>query len=126
MVIIPKIAFRGSRRKPVVTHAPPAPLTIVSASFDSAVPSASITFDREIDISAIVPTAFVINDDLITGNQYTCMEFGASHDGPETVVLNLQVIGSAEGGQVRLNASAANGIVASDDGGTFAGVVNLV
>jgi hypothetical protein len=106
--------------------APPATaLSLVQATYQSAVPSIRLAFDRAIDVSGLVGTQIVIADGSISG-----LRFDAQGDvtiiNPSTVEIGLVDIEAWAGPDVRLTAGAGSGIVAVDDGGTWAGVTNLL
>ena len=110
--------------QPKATAAPPAPLTLVSASFDPDGPEVYLTFDREIDTTGLVVGAFVV-DDGPDGHQLVGFEEPVFVSPTEVSVL-MHITGSASGDDVVLNVAAGNGIVAVDDGGTWAGVSGVV
>ncbi len=110
---------RSKRRR----SAPPAALTLVAAEYDAAT-LVRLTFDRPIDIAGIVASAIVVSD-----GPYEAARFAgtgaAELSAPATVELPLELTGPASGPIVTLTASALNGIVAVDDGGTWAGVADV-
>ena len=127
MLIIPPTKFRkhGGRTKPQrATQAPPAQeLILESAVFDNDTVTVTLTFDRAIDIAGIVVGGdIIVNDAAVTGNLYEA--YGATLAAPNIVSVNLQVVGEPTGALTTLTASAATGIVAVDDGGTWAGTTN--
>jgi hypothetical protein len=107
-------------KKPNV--APAAPLVLVSATYDRPA-SVDLTFDRAIDVSGIDPAALLVWDG----------EFGFEYQGdgevellsPTTVRVLLNGIAEWTGEGVTMSVGADNGIVASDDGGMWAGVTDL-
>lgn len=119
MLVIPP-PKRKSKLPPrdAATKAPVA-LTLVSAYYDGDAPGVHLTFDRAIDVSALVLSAFTVMDgpDFIhfvgTGTPFLV--------GPTEVLVFLHNVGSASGSDVLLTAAAGNGIVAVDDGGTWEG-----
>jgi hypothetical protein len=115
---------RRLRLKPAPSAPPAAALTLVSASFNPDSPGIVLTFDRAINIDAIAPDQFHVNDDVFTGSLFVGDPDGAGVGGA-TMSLIMDVAGVASGGQVVLSVGAANGIVAVDDGGTWAGVTDL-
>jgi hypothetical protein len=103
---------------------PPAPLTLVSASFDPDGPEVYLTFDRPIDISGLVVGGFGVVDEP---DGHALIGFLAPIlIAPNQVQVLMQIVASASGPDVLLTASAGNGIVAVDDGGTWAGASDLV
>src|SRR5437667_3907630 len=131
LMIIPILPKKHRKRPPKVrkpsTTPGPVALTLVSASFIAPPmpPGLVLTFDRAINVEGVVGSEFQVDDDVFTGNQYVGDPDGAGVGGA-TMSLVLDVAGSASGGQVLLTVGAANGIVAVDDGGTWAGVTDLV
>jgi hypothetical protein len=110
---------------PFPFSAPPAALTLTTGEFNADLVYVQLGFDRAIDIAAIDPVAIQIMDDLFTGNQFAGAAGTASLVAPNVLKLGLEVIGGASGGRVLLSATAATGIVAVDDGGTWAGVTDV-
>jgi hypothetical protein len=99
---------------------------LVSASFDiegQGGPTVTLAFDRPIDIAGIDPSQVTVDDAPGAGWRYVGTGV-ASMPGPASVVIALIEDGSAEG-PTALNATGATGIVADDDGGTWAGVTAL-
>jgi hypothetical protein len=100
------------------------PLTLVAASFDAGTSALSLTFDRAVDFEGIVPAQFVVFD----GGQD--VEWGGTATVWQTTVENVSIAmienGEFTGEGVTLSVGAANGLVAVDDGGTWAGVSGLV
>ena len=125
MLLFPVARFRKRRGKTRrVPPAPPAPLTLVSATYDEAVPSVTLTFDRPVDITGFVGSAVIVDDATFTGLRYDGTG-GAALGGAATVVVTLISIADPTGVAVTLDASAGNGIVAADDGGPWEGVSDL-
>jgi hypothetical protein len=127
MLTIGPTEFRRHRRiKPrAETQAPPpAALTLVAAAYDNDSVTLTLTFDRAIDIAGIVGGDVIVNDADITGNLYEATG-PATLTSPTTVRIELNGVGEATGTGVRLSAGSANGIVAEDDGGTWAGVADV-
>lgn len=120
MLIIPPLPARRIRRTPPL--APPAALTLVAATYSSGA-WVRLTFDRNISIASIHVANITVNDDpsdeAYVGSG-TATLFAAN-----TVQVPLAVAHSSSGPGVELTATSATGIVAGDDGGTWAGVVNL-
>src|SRR5947207_1751786 len=124
-MIIPILPKKHRKRPPKVrkpsTTPGPVALTLVSASFNAEPPRLVLTFDRAINVEGVVGSEFQVDDDVFTGNQYVGDPDGAGVGGA-TMTLVMDLAGPASGGQVLLTVSAENGIVAVDDGGTWAGV----
>jgi hypothetical protein len=115
----------GRRRRQGVPSSPaPAGLTLVAATYDPDT-SVDLTFDRPIDVGAFDGAAVVVEDGEIVGAKYDG-QGGATLLNPTTVRISLLEVGPPDGPPVTLSASAANGIVAADDGGAWAGVTGLV
>jgi hypothetical protein len=126
MLIIPATKFRNRRGriKPRKTEIAPAQeLILESAAFDNDSVTLTLTFDRAIDIAGIVGGDIIVNDADITGNLYEATG-PATMLSPTTVRIELNGVSEATGTGVRLSAGAANGIVAVDDGGTWAGITD--
>jgi hypothetical protein len=104
---------------------PPAALTLVAAAYDSDDFSVLLTFDRAVDASGLDAAAITLQD-----GEFAVGGFVGS--GPATVVnpatirVFLEEIGGPTVPDVELTATAATGLVAADDGGTWAGVTGLV
>jgi hypothetical protein len=103
--------------------AAPVALALVAAYYDGDAPGVHLIFDRAIDVSGLVLSAFTVLDgpDFIhfagTGTPFMV--------GPSEVLVFLHNAGSASGSEVLLTAGAANGIAAVDDGGTWEGATAL-
>jgi hypothetical protein len=83
-----------------------------------------LTFDRAIDISALNGPAVVVDDGADTGNAYRGTGYAVLVT-PASAELDLVLLGPASGSGTTLSATAASGIVAVDDGGTWAGVISV-
>jgi hypothetical protein len=81
-------------------------------------------FDRAVDVALFDGTQVVV-DDQPTANLFKGLG-GAILAGPATVEVGLVVEDTTSGTEVLLDATALTGIVAVDDGGTWAGVSGLV
>ena len=116
---------RRGRRRRTPPPAPPAPaaLTLTAATYDPAGPTVTLSFDRAIDVAGLVASQVTVDDAGDTGFSYAGTAV-ASQPTPQSVVVALAPAGSPEGPTV-LNATASTGIVADDDGGTWAGVTDL-
>ena len=129
MLIVPSIPFlrRRARRGAGAAPAPPAaPLVLVEAEFDSggAVPFVRLRFGRAIDIDAIDVEQVLVDDGATAGLRYRGAGAAALVDA-ETVRVDLADYDLSFLPGVTLTASDQTGIVASDDGGTWAGVSGL-
>ena len=126
MLTIPPTKFRKHRR-PLKKRgrAPVAALTLVSASYDSGELELTLTFDRAIDIAGIDPSVIRVYDGGAALAVYQGAADGATLDGPATLRLVMEEFGESAAGPVLLVASAESGIVATDDGGTWAGAESL-
>jgi hypothetical protein len=102
----------------------PAALTLTTAMFDNDTVTITLVFDRAIDIGGLVGGDIIVNDADITANLYEATG-PAAMVSPTTVRIELIGVSPATGTGVRLSAGAANGIVAVDDGGTWAAVTDV-
>jgi hypothetical protein len=83
----------------------------------------TLTFDRAIDISGMDGSQISVADH-VEGNSFTA-EGSPTVTDPASVQIGLTYAGPVDvGTEVLLNAAAGNGIVAVDDGGAWAGVVD--
>ena len=124
MLIIPFLpSFARRKRASVSAPTPPVALTLVSASYQEK-EWVRLTFDRAIDISSLDPTQIVIDDDQFSGWKLGGQS-GSTLVDPVTVQVPLDRIDNSSEAGVHLFVSATSGIVASDDGGTWAGVSDL-
>jgi hypothetical protein len=127
MLIIPPPKFRQRRgRVKGTTALPPAPvaLTLVSASFDPGGLHVFLTFDRAIDVAGLHADQIAVASGL-TRNHYVGDPAGASVSGAMLTLL-MDITSSSPAGLTLLFASATTGIVAVNDGGTWAGADTLV
>jgi hypothetical protein len=124
MLLIPTIPFIGKRRKPQTP--PPAALTLVEASYstdDGAL--VRLKFDRAIDIAGIDESQIGVKDGLSLHQQLVGNAGGVVVIDPQTIDVYLVASGAYAGADQLLTATGATGIVAVDDGGTWAGVSDL-
>ena len=98
-------------------------LSLVAATYEEVV-SVSLTFDRAIDIAALDGGQITVDDGAVAGILYAATGVATLTD-PQTVRIELVEIGLSSGPGTRLTASAASGIAAVDDGGTWGGVADL-
>jgi hypothetical protein len=112
------------RRSSVMTPAPLQTLVLVSASYDENVPMVFLTFDRPVNALAMAVGAVTVNDGSINSGIYGGV--GAPGvESPTVISVVLEYLADAPVGPVTLSATALSGIVAVDDGGTWAGVSEL-
>jgi hypothetical protein len=135
---IPSLEFIPARprvrrkRRKVLTAGPPPPppppppvtLVLVSASYDVGTTSVRLTFDCAIDIAAFNGATLVVDDAADSGNAYAGTG-GALLAGANAVDIFLVDPTPPSGPGTTLTVTAGNGIVAVDDGGTWAGVTGL-
>ena len=127
MLIVPETPARRHRKTtpPSLAPAPPAALVLVAASYDPDSGSVILDFDRAVDAAAYDPAQITVNDGVYAGGLFV-------GSGPATIVnattiqVSLEQIGGPTVSDVELSATASTGIVATDDGGTWAGVTGLV
>jgi hypothetical protein len=129
MLLVPP-PIRQSRRAPKAKAAVrPAgrPLVLVSGDYVQ-VDSAYVLvlgFDRAISMAGYNGSVVTVTDGAIVYLRY--LATGAvTLVNPTTVQIGLVSQGDWEGEDVHLSAAAGNGIVAVDDGGAWAGVVDMV
>jgi hypothetical protein len=103
---------------------PPAALVLVEAAFDEVARTLRLTFDRAIDIATLDGAQITVDDGAVTAARYEAVG-PASLDGPAAVVIGLLELGPTEEPGTLLTAGAGNGIVATDDGGPWAGVTDV-
>src|SRR5688500_3188383 len=123
-IVVHNIPFIRSRKRgetPAPTP-PGAPLVLVSASWEVG-GAVTVTFDRAVDVSGIVPAALVVNDGP-TGFTYQGISL-LEQPTAQTLAVECSGTSEYEGPSVMLNVSSVIGIVAADDGGTWAGVTDL-
>lgn len=114
---------RRHKRKTIQTNSPPVePLILTACDWE---PGATITmtFDRAIDVSGMEGSQIQVVDGSGTGFLYAATGEAEMID-PTTIVIALNVVEASFDPGPRLNASASNGIVASDDEGAWAGIEN--
>jgi hypothetical protein len=114
---------RVRRKRRQVSTSTPAALTLVVATFDPGEAQVVLAFDRAIDIAALDGTQITIDD--ATSETLYDASGSAVLLTPASVRMDVNAIGESIGAGTTLSATAANGIVAVDDGGTWAGVTDL-
>ena len=125
MLIIPPPKVRNPRghiKWKAVSPPAGAPLVLQDAYYNND-GYLTLRFDRAIDVSGVDGSAIVVND-MTAGSLFNGTG-GVSGLDDVMVIFTLVVIGSATEAGIHLNASASSGIVAVDDGGTWAGVSEL-
>lgn len=107
----------------------PAPLalTLVGASFNyPASPWVRLVFDRPVNIAGPLLLPGITVDDNVSTDNFFAGTGTATLVDSVTVQVPLVVTGSAHGGSLRLLSAPGNtGVVAADDGGTWAGAGDL-
>ena len=83
-----------------------------------------LTFDRAIDIAGLAAGQVVVDDGPVSGWSWVGIGSGTLI-GPTIVEIELGAQTESSSPGTVLNASAATGIVAVDDGGAWAGATNL-
>jgi hypothetical protein len=127
MLLFPPSPFRkrrGQSKRTPPAPPPPATLVLVEAAYDEVAQTIRLTFDRAIDVAGLVGAQITVDDGAITGTRYEAVGT-ATLDGPAAVVIGLLELEPSEDPGTLLSAGAGNGIVAIDDGGTWAGVTDL-
>ena len=124
---VPRFQKRYMAPKGRATEAPPPPLalTLVSATYDIETESVILSFDRAVDVADFDPAAITVQDGEFAAGLFVGSG-PAEVVNPTTIQVFLEQIGSPTVNDVELSATAASGIVAVDDGGTWAGVTALV
>jgi len=123
MITISPPPYRKSKRIkfPPPVAPPPVALVLVEAVYTSGL-SVMLTFDRAINVAAFNGFQITLRDGL----QETLYQAGtASTPSANVAVLTLEQSGTYFGAETTLTATASTGIVAANDGGTWAGVTNL-
>jgi hypothetical protein len=113
--------IRHERKR--VTTSPPAALMLVAASYVSE-SFVDLTFDRDIDVPAMDVGAIRVDGGESKATWYMGADVPLLIE-PTRVRVLLGSEGMSEVGGVRLTVSAGNGIVASDDGAAWSGVMDL-
>ena len=129
MLLFPAANFRkrsalSSKRKQSSPPTPPQTLVLVSAIYDENEPVLFLTFDRAVDASGFVAGQVIVNDGSFDSGVYG----GVGPAGilsPTQISVALELLEAAPPGPVMLSATASTGLVAVDDGGTWAGVSDV-
>ena len=127
-MISPSVPKFRKRHKPLKAKGSPSPspaaLVLVSAAYDEVGATLALTFDRAVDASGLDAAQLIVLD-----GTFNATKFGgigpASVLSPTSISVALEWVDDAPLGPVMLDASALTGIVAVDDGGTWAGVMEL-
>lgn len=122
---VPKFRKRYKPLKRRDAEAPPAALTLVSASYDTDEFSVTLAFDRAVDAAGLDASAISVDDGVYAAGSFVGSG-PATIVNPTTIKVFLEEIGGPTVPDVELTATAGTGIVAVDDGGTWAGVTNVV
>jgi hypothetical protein len=123
----PKFPRKRNRpsTRPSARKAPGQELILEAAAYEEGDENAIVlTFDRAIDVAGLDGTQITVNDGLYVGSVFAATG-AVTMLSPASVRIVMNPVGEAEIGAVTLTASAASGIVAVDDGGTWAGVTAL-
>ena len=125
MLIVPLIPFRRRRRRAAAAAppAPPAALVLVAAIYDAGA-AVTLTFDRAIDIAGLDGSVIIVEDGVHAEYRYAGT-VGATLLSPATVQIELAGVEEFVGPGIQLDAGAANGIVAVDDGGAWGGASDV-
>jgi hypothetical protein len=102
----------------------PAALVLVAAYFDADSAEARLTFDRPVNSEGYVAYSLSVKDGEFTGYEYDGVA-AMDQTAPNKVAIGMDIYDTYGGGGVLLTASSATGIVAVDDGGTWAGATDL-
>jgi len=105
---------------------PPAPLTLVSATYDSDNFWLFLTFDRAIAVDPVLNGDAISLDDGVTWHQF--FDGGGGWEFPDPATIKIFLDGGKGSGstQVLLTATGATQIVAVDNGGIWEGCTSLV
>jgi hypothetical protein len=119
----PKRRHRRPPRSPAL--AAPLALMLVAASYDRTAHLnwVRLRFDRAVEIGGIDVAAVYVNDD--DSDEAYIGGGSASLVTAQEVQVPLVILHGSTGPGTQLTVSAASGIIAADDGGTWAGVSAL-
>ena len=121
---VPYRSRRGRIKRATAVRPPGVALTLVAAIYNENDGLLQLRFDRAINAAGLVGTAITVKD----GSFDQCTWNGVSAVNiidPQTIELTLIQGGSYVVDEVTLTAAAGNGIVAVNDGGTWAGATNV-
>src|SRR5262249_16258118 len=113
----PKFAKRNKRRKTL-------PLLLVSVTWNTDDGVLSLEFDRAISMANLNPAGIRLNGGVTT-NQVLGPYPPILVQDATKLVMSVTDVSAYAGSDVLLTVSADNGIVAIDDGGRFAGAIDL-
>lgn len=123
MIVIQSVLFLAHKKKATALPMPPVePLVLTACDWEPGT-TITLTFDRAIDIAELDGSQIQVVDGSGTGFIYVATGDAEMFD-PMTIAIGLNVIEDSFDPGPRLNASATNGIVASGDGGAWAGIEN--
>ena len=122
MIKFKDIPFIAKRRDSRAVVAPTA-LTLVAASYNEA-SWVRVSFDRAISIGAINPSQITVRDGSMDGQIFVGVS--ATLISPVMVEIALAAVEPFSDEYVALYATATTGILAVNNGGTWAGVNELV
>ena len=129
MLLFPSHRFRErhgqSGRRKQTPPTPPVALVLVSATYDTDDLSVVLTFDRAVDAAGLDAAAITVDDGVYAAGFFVGSG-PATVVNPTTIKVFLEEVGPPTVPDVELSATAATGIVAVDDGGTWGGVTALV
>jgi len=126
MLILPPVPYRPRRGRVKSTAARPpgVALMLVYAYYDENVGVLRLQFDRAINSAALNGAAITLRDGSFDNTTYNGISEVSVID-PKTIDVTLVAVGSWSVDEVTLTVTNLSGIVAVNDGGTWAGVVNL-
>jgi hypothetical protein len=99
--------------------APPVPLTLVAASYDAGAQELHMTFDHAVDSESVVAVWLFRVSDPTSAMNWSGVS--AAFPSPIEVVITMSAADAYFGSDQLLNVPMDNGVVAEDDGGTWAG-----
>lgn len=99
-------------------------LELVSGIWDLIVPTLNLVFDRAINAAAYNPGEMVVNDTITFGREFTDISIRAQPS-PEAINFNMLIGGAPVGIGVNLEATAATGLKAVNNGAKWPGVTTL-
>ncbi len=129
MLTIPRTKYPRrlhDRLRPRASATPTPPqvaLMLVAAEYEDSA-WVRLTFDRPINIGSLNGSAITVDDGAISGTLWQGLS--GMLTGPATVQIELEPYDPSGSADTLLNAGANTGIVADDDGGTWAGATNLL
>ena len=125
MLIPPQIKTPHRKRVKVTAKTQAAALTLVAAEYIAMDGTfLRLTFDRAVDVAGMVGSQITVDDAINLGERFAATG-AVTVESPTRVLVVLDLIGDSTGSGTTLDAGAGNGIVAADDGGTWAGVSEL-